>query len=612
LAIVSARKVNDGGDPSDFRTALAGAGPEPQHVIDSAAVARALSGYSHYVDDRSVVSDQSGVSFEPDGLRFRHARFPEPISLASQRLKFALHFSDCDFPEIFDASWAHLDGLSIKNCVLHKAFKAPAIEVSGNVDLTGTQSKTQIDLSVARIHGDLVVIGARLDYAADRPRTEIPDVRFGSALFCGGIRVHSILMDDAVCHGRVFLDASRLRGILKAGNAKLYRAQADKPPGSDRLDHVVLSATDADIEGAVILGEESLLRLDTPQSFLACGQVSLCNSRIGGDLICSNGKFHSAFYECKPALLEPYVFGDKHLDRVVLAAMDVSRTKIEGGVWLDTDFEAYGAVLFDSVEIRGAFRATDAEINVTLPLCKKTSEVGARRHWLATALSLDRAQIGNTLTLARSFTAFGSVNARNAVISGDVDCQGGTFHGCWKNRHEPLEQQPESLVLSGASIGGSVFLAGYGEPDSEKPGPLTFQSYGQVRLRGTRIERNLHFGGGQFMRMPPAAERARDTPKRGEVRDGQPGRPPDEQWLIGSFHSTKVIGTTFLAESDRRPVYFDGSVSFAGMQTDVWEDSLETWPQWRNFRKDCRCTFELNGLVYNRQGASVPQVASSA
>jgi hypothetical protein len=290
----------------------------------------------------------------------------------------------------------------------------------------------------------------------------------------------------------------------------------------------------------------------------------------------------------------------------VLVSLNVSRARIEGGVWLDRDFKAYGEVRFDGTNVRGSFHCSGAIMNGALPLCEADKKARSKRHKANTALNLDHTEIGSTLQLDDGFKAFGCVSLRNAKIHGDVKCERGEFHACWLEKHEdPLgdeaERQPQALVLSGAQIDGSVFLVCTPGlvtaeeirkslqcgPDA-KPPRDTFRAFGQVRLRGTRIKRNLHLGGGRFELMPPPAVEAGDA----EIRRGTLP-------LVGWFHSARIEGTTFLIEPDRLPACFCGSMSFAGMRTGAWHDSMDCWPQCRKGDDNSKATLELNGLTYD-------------
>ncbi len=601
-------------------------------AFDAATFERALAFYARKLDGEAVAWDHPQIDFEADGLHLHDLGFEFPVGLASRRLPFHLHFTNCRFADTIDARWLDLDSLTLRDCTLQQAFDGAALTARGNVDFGGTTSHCQIDLSSASIQGDLLV-NKQAKLFFKRPKGagyDEQDIRFGAALFCGGIRVHSILLDDLKCRGRIFLDASKLTGILKAANATLWRHENDAIPGATAWDHMVLSAIDANIEGAVILGEESRTELSQPATFQACGQVNLSNSRIGGDLICTAGCFHSAYYRRwrgdegqddskawtdaveKFGNKTSYVTKEGSYDPVVLAALNASRTQIEGGVWLDRGFRAHGEVRFNSVAVRGVFRATnDSEINAALPHCRpvfeRTSSGWARSEPfpIVSALAMERAQIGNMLLLKDGFSAFGLVSLRNAIINGDVDCTGGTFHACWPTKADRAHQQPQAFVLSGAMVAGSVFLVGAriapgtdlpicddrledpNTPDKEQD---FFLSYGQVRFRGTQIGRNLHLGGGRFKLMPPRMD---DAHSSDPDIDGQLP-------LIGWFHSAQVAGTTFLSEIDRAPVCFHGSVSFADMHTDGWEDAIGAWPQCRDDADpNRRATFELNGLTYN-------------
>jgi hypothetical protein len=580
--------------------------PPPPNLIDEASFKRALADYARYRRGEAVASAHDCVFFRPDGLRFEHALFEFPVSLASARLQFSLHFLDCTFQDPFDARWADLDSLMFTGCMLEKYFSGAALVTRGNVSFSGTTSLSQIDLSDARIQGDLVLIDAKIFYATpDRPGFPEPEVRQGAALFGAGLQVHSILMDRLHCRGRIFLDASRLSGILKAGDAVLERDENLKPKNFRKWDHMSLSVADSDIHGAVILGEEAWGVPTKPQRFHACGQVNLSNSRIRGDLVCTNGDFRSAFRDAAQEDFDAFDLEIGKQDPALLVALNVSRAQIDGGAWLDRDFHACGEVRFDASTVKGTFRCTGATMIGALPLCNVTNEDRGRRHRANFALNLDRVEIGSTLMLDKGFISFGRVTLRNAILHGDLNCEGGTFHACWRRRREDAlgeekERQPVALALSGAEISGSVFLTREAHPADERIGinPLergekepsrrTFRSFGQVRLRGTRIRRNLHLGGGRFKLMPSPAD-----------WNGRPAAPKGTRPLIGWFHSASVEGTTFLIEPDRWPVHFCGSMSFAGMQTGGWEDSIACWPQCRTDDEEgVGATLQLNGLTY--------------
>jgi hypothetical protein len=566
-------------------------------LIDRQTFERALTDYESFRNSGSPHSPREEIRFAEDGIHFEKLTFPFAVSLASRRLEYRLCFYKCTFDQAFDARWARVDSLSIKRCHLKKQFDGMALETRGSVDFFETRSSSQINLSVARIRGDLLLIGAYLFYGEpEAPIEPFLEVQKGAALFAPGVRVHSVLMDRVTTKGRIFLDACVLTGILKAGDARLERETRSGEVASGRWDHMVLSASSSNIEGAVILGEEAIGQPDRLQDFSAYGQVSFCNSRIGGDFVCTNGRFHSAFLGCKAERVRQLTETEPPLDFTLLASLDVSRTRIEGGVWLDRGFEARGAVLFNSAEIKGAFYSAYSDLNAALPECGPPSTQMTKRHPFTIALSMDRAQIGNTLRLNSGFKAFGEVNLRNAVISGDVDCQGGHFCGCWPKEPHPAGHQPEALTLSGASIDGSVFMTdiirkklmgGSGAAEAVHIEFNGFISQGQVRLRGTSIERNLHLGGGLFKLMPAVA-------------DEESSKHSPEQQRVGWFHSTRVAGTTFLKEEDRPSVCFEGSVSFENMRTDGWVDSLASWPQCWDPKHKCPATIELNGLTYNK------------
>ena len=572
-----------------------------------------LEEYRRFRDGNAKARTDARIKFSRDGIHFVGIRFTEPVSLASMRLDFGVHFLRCEFYDVVDARWAHLDFLTMKECVLHKPLLGSAIEVGGNIDFSDSTSCGQIDLAVAKIQGDLVLVRAKLEYFLQDDAAHVPDVRRGAALFCGGLTVHSILMDNIRCSGRIFLDASVVRGIIKAGNATLERS-APRTGFEGRWEHVVFSAADTDIEGAVIFGEEGR-GLDQPlakQTFCARGQVSLSNSRIGGSLVCTNGKFYSAFCDADENFFErSFGEGNGRRDDIILSSLNVSRARIGGAVLLNNGFEAFGEVRFNSVEVRGIFLSANAIIDGVFPRGKGDGDRPSSCR-VNKALSLDHAEIGNKISLTEGFVAFGQVTMRNAVIRGDLDCKGGTFHACWPVRENDKWQthgdQPVSLSASGAEISGSVMLMGVAgkavptasglrhllrrQGNRNNSGrstdkPAAFRSFGQVRFRGSRIQGNLHLSGGRFEFLP----RPQHVDQRGR-----------ELPMVALFQSTKVGGTTFLSEEsgqDRISACFSGSASFSRMQTGAWQDALEVWPRCRTNDSGGTAVFELSELTYN-------------
>ena len=589
-----------------FPGPVAAGGPPSQVVVAEAAFRDALDRYKRYRLGEPVAPDHPAIVFEPSGLRFTNARFEFPVVLTSKRLKFALTFAGCAFADPFDAQWARVDSLTLDNCTLNGKFDGAGIHVGGNIDFRKTISLMQIDLAEARIQGDLVLNDAVLSCPTPDPVTRDPaKVRQGVALFCSGIRAHSIRMDGMQCTGRIFLDASQLTGIFKAANATLKLDEDIKLRDFKKWDHMVLSMADSDVHGAIILGEEAWGAPGKPDGFEAFGQVNLSNSRIGGDLVCTNGRFHSAFHNAAAEDFEQRDEEHKTPEAAVLACLNVSQALVEGGVWLDRDFRACGEVRFESSKVDGIFRCAGATMIGALPGCPVKDLERSRRHHGRFALKLDRLEAGSSMELNAGFIAHGCVSLRNVIIRGDLICEGGTFHGLWRHKREhrlgeELERQPEALALSGAEIGGSLFLTRIVNSKADVIGdnPLirvkgapargTFRSYGQVRLRGIRIRRNLHLCGGIFDTMPAPDDR--------EIPEN--AGPPRQRPLIGWFHSARVEGTTFLIEPDRPAVQFLGSMSFVGMETGGWEDSVECWPECNGQPHGKDAKLELSGLTY--------------
>lgn len=546
-------------------------------------------------------SSPGSTGFSSRGLVIRNRSFKNPVVLCSRRLSFKLDFIDCAFSEYVDVRWAEFDALTFSRCHFAGPLLAEAVRVRGHLDLTESTLDGGADLAVAHIDGDVKLRGSSLrTLGGDADTSNDQGLRSTIPFFAGGLKVHSILMEHAKVSGCMFLDAATIGGIIKATSAEFdSSAQFKKFLASPRKSqlrnwaHVALSAADATIRGAVILGEESRALPVAARStarFRSNGQLAFTNCRIGGDLVLTGAEICSLFAQVNADTAQEFI---AHGDDAVLAAVHASRAKIDGAVFLNQGFRSLGEVRFNSTSISGVLRCEGASMDCTL-----AGDVSRRHDGLtpasSRALGLSRAHVGNSLFLSAGFHAVGVVDLRNSRIDGNLDCSGGKFVGVGHGGYAA----PESLSASGATVSGHVFLSIAKDAPRASRGTLPvadaisderhrFVSIGQVRLRGGTIGGNLHLEGGVFA--PAESSRSASSFEL----------PP-----VLLVQTMSIKGTTFLTDERHQPPGFAspirlaGSVSFEDTHTLVWEDSEDVWANYWNAERGC--TITLDGLSYER------------
>jgi hypothetical protein len=169
--------------------------------------------------------------------------------------------------------------------------------------------------------------------------------------------------------------------------------------------------------------------------FHARGEVRLLGADIGGDLTCSESKFHNAGK----------------------TALNAERARVRGNVHLRRRFGAAGEVELSGATIGGNL---DCEDGVFVNPRKK-------------AFVADGTIIAGSLFLRsrrrRGFRAYGEVSLLHAKIGGDLDCDGGRFNRIGIT----------TLVADGATI-GRVLRLGRG-----------FRAKGEVRFHAADIGKDL-------------------------------------------------------------------------------------------------------------------------
>ena len=276
--------------------------------------------------------------------------------------------------------------------------------------------------------GDIAKIGYR------RPRGPTPDVRlraeFLGFLARGGgegapVKGQRLQIVGASVVGRIDLAAARVPMSLW-----LYRCSFGAAPLLEGA-QVAGSVTFADCALPGLNAEFS--RIDGDLALNAgCsvdGEVQLTRAVIGRDLNCE--RMH----------MRPNGHAVHALRRQLVA----DGAQIGGDVNLGGGFEAVGEVRFVAAHIGGDLRADAARMMADI------DEAGAR----GAAFTLDRVQIGGSVSMNGGFEAAGQVSMQRARIDGDVNCTGAAFDiigdASWGDN-------AAALLLDRARIGGALIL----------------------------------------------------------------------------------------------------------------------------------------------------------
>ncbi len=540
----------------------------------------------------------------------------EVLSLESIRAPFGVSFSNCNFLRGVRLNWAEFDALHFESCSFADALVARALHVKGRLSIVGSNAQNGVDLSGTKVGGDLKIQDCQI--SVKKPSAE--KIRSNAAIFCGGLNAHSVLLENVDVRGRIFLATAKLEGILKVTGRISCPLVGSISQEANEWDHIALDATDANINGQAIFGEERRA-ISSPQAptspLSALGQINLSNATLGGDLIFTGGQFVSAYADSHKTL-------ERKSEGSALACIYASRIQVDGAVFLDRGFSAIGEVRLNSMKTRGVVRCDGASIDGRIP--GVTQEPTTIR-----SLSLRNARIGSSIFLDRGSQFLGQVDLHTANISGDIDFRGAcciaeddtilpepgirvstrmqiaawfskllSARGSSGQRHNADEYQttldaPIAVEMSGAKIEGSVHLSCSDEMKrqlwSKAPDQihdsirLRFTSHGCVRLRGATIGGNFHLEGGRFDKV----EKQKDPRRR-----------------VLNCQGLSVAATTFLAERGGAAAPYEaiaeinGSATFEGMSTTTWEDSPEAWPQARTSQAQIQNGnfLELNGLNY--------------
>jgi hypothetical protein len=351
--------------------------------------------------------DNDGYALVADGMKVSGGVFLGQEFTAAG----AVRLSGADITGQLDCGGAKLTGKDNDA----DALIAERIKVGGGVFLGREFTAAgAVRLSGADITGQLNCRGAKLTSKNNQ----------GNALVADGVKVRGgvFLGQEFTAAGAISLSGADITGPLDCGGAKLT--------GKDNNEYALI-AERMKAGGDVFLDQE----------FTAAGTISLSGADITGQLNCRGAKLTS-----------------KDNDGYALVADGV---KVGGGVFLNQEFTAAGAVSLSDADITGPLNCSGAK------LTGKDND--------GYALVAERMKVRGGVFLGQEFTASGAVRLSGADLTGQLDCGGAKLTG--------KDNQGNALSADGVKVGGGVFL------DQE------FTASGAVRLSGADITGPLNCRG---------------------------------------------------------------------------------------------------------------------
>ncbi|WP_018686735.1 hypothetical protein [Actinokineospora enzanensis] len=467
---------------------------------------------------RLSAADVVRRAFEPDSggvLRRRkpttapvlsvHDRFLEgPLDLRAVEFPYLLEFVRCRFEHPPDMRQARLAGVEFRDCWLpglhgHNLRSDNDVRITDGTVVTGT-----VDLTDGDIHGTLELSGATLT-----PTT-------GPALHGDRLQlVGALLARNLRAHGEV-----RVPGMRSGGNVNFAGALLDNPRG------LGLNGN-----GMHVGGNLHLIADMDGEPFRCNGALFLPSVRVDSDFSLRGARLTPRTEHSRPVPPDDPFFDPN-------ATLVADRSKVDGNVNLDRDFQSTGTIRIVNATIGGSLRLSHARVDLSGGRESFVEQVGSGPRppgpYADRAVHLDGTQVR------------GGIDARDARVAGqirlvDVQVQGSVLfdRAVLSNRYgDAIEGRRfsvggnldgrallvfGSVLLPGAKIGSNLDLRGsrlvapgsYARDKSPKPsldlrvshigrdlvcadGDAPFSAHGEIRMRRAEISRETNFHGAEL------------------------------------------------------------------------------------------------------------------
>lgn len=337
-------------------------------------------------------------------------------------------------------------------------------EVEGEMRLTGALIDKDLDSAYGKyvnrggyaIHGDRLRVRGNVFFcdpfeaegAIRLPRAEIgADISFcnGSMsnslkglpiLSCEGIRVQGTvyLKNFVTDHGFIDLSYSTIGGNLDCTDSRFQGA-----------DGWALKAKGMEIRGSAFMSSSA------DGNFLADGLVGLTGSKLGMDLICTDGHFRSD--------------QRSELENNTPCAIKADNMVIGGRVEMSGRFKAEGGVNFDDTNISSFLNCDQGTFCAPPP--------GGNYDC---AISGGKLQVGGSIYLGEQFDAKGEIMLNDASIGRNLNCSNGKI----------TNEAGYTLRAEQMKVAGSVNMD-------------NFESHGEVRIDIASIGGDFNCAKGKFV-----------------------------------------------------------------------------------------------------------------
>lgn len=309
------------------------------------------------------------------------------INLAGSRIKGTLECGNCSI----ESSW-------LSNHTIHgdgRALCASQVEVLGNVDLSGCTIDGVVDLSDARIGGQMRCCHSAIENSKD--------YFGGDVLRC--VRAHvegNVDLECAGVKGGVRLDRAEIGGDLRVRKARIRNPEYSDCNGGFEFEPAISALACAIGGDALLIGAEIV------------GGVLLVAAKIRGDLRC----------------LGADIAGASLVDRRAFSLL-ADRVRIDGDVRIGKGAKLAGDTRLVGAQIGGDFVLEDCCLSAwgrepDIALRVDSARVAGDLRLLGTAtkfnggISMTRVDVGGDLQL-HGLECSGSVTAERAVVRSTLE-----------------------------------------------------------------------------------------------------------------------------------------------------------------------------------------------
>ncbi len=312
-----------------------------------------------------ALGGEKRTAVHESGLKVQGAFVDGSIALDGATKVRPLWIQDCTITGEFSFSDAETKVVSLDGTIV-SGIRGDGVRVDGSLLLRRTIIEGSLQLFGAEISGTLSCAGCIIE--GRRWRTQ----RLAADLATVKVRGNVEFRSGFKANGLIQLDDSEIGGTFDCSEGKFFAGFDDtlpEPAGRwERTARRALKAHRLDINGSLYLRDCE-----------ADGELSFSGARIGGDIDCRNGQFHSAGN------------GDS-------TALRFTRVEAAGNIYLSAGFEAKGKVQLNGIIARGNIDLRGGTF--TVPHSASHDAAAPGEAFSEDAVSLVNAKVNGALMMA--------------------------------------------------------------------------------------------------------------------------------------------------------------------------------------------------------------------